>query len=94
MVTQYDEKGKFFTKLVTKQPVTAEIQLADYRIRGKIHVRPDERLKNELDQQEPFLAITDATIYDKQNQVQFSTRFMAVNRQHILWIVPQEDEQV
>ncbi len=93
MVTQYDEKGKFFTKLVTKQPVSAEIQLAEYRISGKIHVRPDERLKNELDQQEPFLAITDATIYDKQNKLLFTTTFMAVNRKHILWIVPQEDGQ-
>jgi len=90
MVTHFDEKGKFFTKLVTKQPVAAVIQLVDFRISGFIHVRPDERLKNELDQGEPFLAITEATIYDRENQLLFTTSFMAINRQHILWIIPQD----
>lgn len=90
MVTQIDEKGKFFTKVVTKQPVAVVIQLVDYRISGNIHVRPDQRVKNELDNDEPFLAVTDATIYDGKRQELFTTSFMAVNRQHILWIIPQE----
>ncbi len=90
MVTQFDEKGKFFTKAVTKKPVAAVIQLVDFRVNGYIHIRPDERLKDELDQGELFLAITEATLYDRENQILFTTSFMAVNRQHILWIIPQD----
>lgn len=90
MVTEFDEKGKFFTKVVTKQPIAVVIQLVDYRVKGNIHVRPEQRVKNALDEDETFLAVTEATIFDGKREELFSTSFMAVNRDHILWIIPQE----
>jgi hypothetical protein len=44
-----DEKGKIFTEVVTKLPVVVMIQTVIHRLHGNIHIRPDERLKAELD---------------------------------------------
>lgn len=90
MVTQFDEKGKFFTKQVTKQPILSVIQLPDYRISGLIHIRPEDRLKDELDKDELFLAVTEATVFDNSNQPLYTTSFMAINRRQILWIIPED----
>jgi len=44
-----DEKGKIFTEVVTKLPVPIMMQTTTHRVLGNIHVRPDQRLKDELD---------------------------------------------
>ncbi|MCX8023903.1 MAG: hypothetical protein N3A60_01735 [Thermanaerothrix sp.] len=92
MVTQFDEKGKFFTRVITKRPVNVVIQTPTHRIHGQVHVRPDERLKDELDQTGAFLAVTEATVYDVSGeQVILRTRFLALQVQQIIWITPLEE---
>jgi len=92
MVTEFDEKGKFFTRVITKRPVPVMIQTTTHRIRGNVHVRPDERLKDELDQTGAFLAVTDASIYDATGQTLcLQTRFLALQVQQIVWIVPVDE---
>jgi hypothetical protein len=90
MTIQYDEKGKFFTDVVTKVPVSAVVQTTSQLIRGKVHVREGERLKDELDRDEPFLAMTDASILGADGQVQFDAPFLAVQRSQIVWVLPEE----
>lgn len=92
MVTQFDEKGKFFTRVITKRPVNVVIQTPTHRIQGQVHVRPDERLKDELDQTGAFLAVTEATVYDVSGeQVILRTHFLALQVQQIIWITPLEE---
>jgi len=92
MVTQFDEKGKFFTRVITKRPVSVVIQTPTHRICGQVHVRPDERLKDELDQTSAFLAVTEATVYDVTgSEVILHTHFLAVQAQQIVWITPLEE---
>ncbi len=92
MVTQFDEKGKFFTRVITKRPVNVVIQTPTHRIQGQVHVRPDERLKDELDQTGAFLAVTEATVYDVSGeQVILCTHFLALQVQQIIWITPLEE---
>lgn len=92
MVTQFDEKGKFFTRVITKRPVYVVIQTPTHRIQGQVHVRPDERLKDELDQTGAFLAVTEATVYDVSGeQVILRTHFLALHVQQIIWITPLEE---
>ncbi|MDT8897761.1 hypothetical protein QYE77_05735 [Thermanaerothrix sp. 4228-RoL] len=92
MVTQFDEKGKFFTRVITKRPVNVVIQTPTHRIYGQVHVRPDERLKDELDQTGAFLAVTEATIYDTTGeQIVLRTHFLALQVQQIVWITPLEE---
>lgn len=92
MVMHHDEKGKFFTRVISKSPVSAVIQTAQNIIHGTIHVRPDARLKDDINELgEHFLAVTDATIYDLQNVVLYRATFLVLNVDHITWIIPQDE---
>lgn len=92
MTIEYDEKGKFYTDVITKLPVAAMIQTSAHLVRGFIHIRQGERLKNELEMDEKFLAVTNAVIHDADDKVLFTAPFMAVQRAHIVWIMPVEGE--
>ncbi len=92
MAIQYDEKGKFFTDVVPKIPVHAVVQTTGQLLRGKIHVREGERLKDELDRDELFLAITEASVIGPDGEVQFQAPFLAVRRSQVIWVLPDEGE--
>jgi hypothetical protein len=91
MSIRYNDKGKFFTNVITKDPVPAIIQTLITRVQGNLHVRVDERVKDELNRGEQFLAITDATIYDLKGQRIYETEFMLLNRDHVIWIIPDDE---
>jgi hypothetical protein len=90
MTIEYDEKGKRFTDIVTKRPVFATVQTTRQLMRGNIHVRRDQRIKDELDLEDKFLAITDVSILDEEGQVLFQAPFLAINRDHIVWVLPEQ----
>ncbi len=92
MSIEYDEKGKFFTDVVSKVAVRAVVQTTAQLIRGNVHVREGERLKNELDRDELFLAMTDASILAPDGQVQFQAPFLAVRRAQIVWVFLEDVE--
>ena len=92
MSMEYDEKGKFFTNVVTKIPVRATIQTTMQLIRGNVHVRKGERLKDELDRDETFLAVTDASVLDVNGKTLFEGSFLAVQRAQIIWVRPDQEE--
>lgn len=88
MTVEYDEKGKIFTEVVPKIAIPAVVQTSAQLIRGNVHVRRDERLKDELDRDELFLAVTDASVIDSDGQTLHQARFMAVRRAQIVWVMP------
>jgi hypothetical protein len=92
MSFEYDEKGKIFTDVVHKVAVEALIQTTTHLIQGFIHVPHGERVKNELDRDEPFLAVTDARVLGADGQPVQQTGFMAVGRAQIVWIIPREGQ--
>lgn len=92
MTIEYDEKGKFFTDIVTKIAVSATVQTTNQLLRGNIHVRQGERLKDELDRNELFLAVTEASILRADGEVLFRAPFLAVHRSQIVWVMPGEEE--
>jgi len=89
---EFDEKGKFFTDLVPKIAVNATVQTATQLLRGKVHVRHGERLKDELDREEAFLAMTDTVVIGANGQVVFQAPFLAVRRSQIVWVMPESSE--
>ena len=93
MSIRYDEKGKFFTDVITKDAVASNLQTLVSRIEGNVHVRINERVKDELNRGEQFLAVTDATIYNLQGQKLYEAEFMLINRDHVIWIIPNDDRQ-
>ncbi len=92
MTIEFDEKGKFFTDLVPKVAVHAVVQTTGPLVRGNVHVRQGERLKDELDRDELFLAVTDATVLGPDGQPMFEAPFLAVRRAQIVWVMPDQEE--
>lgn len=88
MTIDYDEKGKIFTEMISKVSIPAIVQTTQHLIRGNVHVRRDERLKDELDRNEPFLAVTNANVLGADGEVLYQTRFLAIQRAQIVWIMP------
>ncbi|MCI0519796.1 MAG: hypothetical protein L0Z70_06005 [Chloroflexi bacterium] len=91
MSLQYDEKGKYFTEVVATDAVPVIIQLVQTRVEGRMHVRSGGRIKDELNKPEQFLAVTDAIVFGPENQFLYEVEFLAVNRSHIVWIIPEEE---
>ena len=88
MTLDFDDKGKIFTEVVPKIAIPAVVQTTQQLIRGNVHVRRDERLKDELDRDELFLALTDASVLGADGQSLHEARFMAVRRAQIVWVMP------
>lgn len=88
MTVEFDEKGKIFTEVVSKVAIPAIVQTTQHLIRGNVHVRRDERFKDELDRNEQFLAVTEASILGADGQTLHQSRFLAVQRSQIVWIMP------
>jgi len=84
-------KGKYFTDVVTKDTLPATIQTLTVRITGDVHVRLQQRLKDELNRDGIFIAVTDAVVTNTHGEVVYRSDFMAVNRNHILWLSPNID---
>ena len=68
MNIRYDDKGKFFTDVITKDAVPSIIQTLVSRIQGNMHVRINERVKDELNRGEQFLAVTNAKIFNLEGE--------------------------
>ena len=92
MSIEYDEKGKIFTDVVSKIAVNATIQTTTHLMRGRLHVRRDQRIKDELDANENFIALTEVSVLGPDGQTLFQAPFMAVRRSHIIWVIPEQDK--
>jgi hypothetical protein len=93
MTIEYDEKGKIFTDIVSKVAIPAIVQTTEQLIKGNVHVRRDERLKDELDRDKMFLAMTDASIIGADGQTLYESRFLAVRRAQIIWVMPENESE-
>ena len=92
MTIEYDEKGKIFTDIVTKVAIQATIQTTTHLMHGRVHVRRDQRIKDELDVNENFLAVTDVTVLAPDGQTLFQAPFLAIRRSHIVWVLPEQNK--
>jgi hypothetical protein len=91
MTIEYDEKGKIFTDIVSKIAIHATVQTTTHMLRGRIHVRRDQRIIDELDLNENFLALTDVSVLSADGQALFQVPFLAVRRNHIVWVIPEQN---
>lgn len=90
MTIEYDEKGKIFTDVVSKIAVYATIQTTTHLMRAHIHVRRDQRIIDELDLNENFLALTEVSVLDADGQILFEAPFLALQRTQIVWVIPEQ----
>ncbi len=92
MTIEYDEKGKIYTEIISKVPIQATIQTTTHLMRGRLHVRRDQRIKDELDVNENFIALTDVSVLGPDGQTLFEAPFIAVRCSHIIWVIPEQDK--
>jgi len=88
MKIEFDDKGKFFTDIIQKNEVEAVIMTSTHKILGHIHVRQDQRIKDELDADEKFVAVTDAKLFSLNGEIDYHCEFIAVQRSQIIWVIP------
>lgn len=93
MTTEFDEKGKIFTDIVSKVSIYVTVQTTMQMLRGRMHVRRDQRVKDELDRNEKFLALTDVQVLGPDGQALFQSPFLAVKREHIVWVMPEKQDE-
>lgn len=93
MTIEYDEKGKYYTNVIQKVAVPSIVQTTTHLIRGLVHVRQGERLKDELENHEEYIAVTNATIHDPGGNVVFSSLFLAIQKKQIVWVMPSEEDE-
>ena len=93
MNNQFEEKGKIFTQVISKEPNDVIIQTLTNRIVGITYIRRETRLIDSINQSEPFIAITDATVYNKNGKILYKTEFLILNLAQIIWILPAKDMQ-
>jgi hypothetical protein len=91
MVIELDEKGKSYTDFITKDIVFSYVQTITHLIRGFVYVRKGERLIDEINRGEHFIAVTDAEILNSDGKVVQTSNFLVVNREQIVWLTPVEE---
>ena len=94
MTTHYDDKGKFYTDIISKKDINVTIQTTTHRIEGIVHARRGERLKDELNTEEKFLAVTDAIIFGSDNSKEYTVNFLAIHKNKIIWIFPTSGDEI
>jgi hypothetical protein len=89
-----DQKGKYYTERVTKESLQVIIATATNIIRGTVHVMRNLRLKDELNNDERFIAVTGAEVYDMSGQAcLYSSEVLILNKDQLVWVLPQEESQ-
>lgn len=91
MGIQFTSKGKFFSDIVFKDSIPATIQTERCRIHGIVYMHRQNRLIDELNHSDPFIAVTDATIFKDNGEILYKSDFVTINRDHIIWLLPHEE---
>jgi hypothetical protein len=94
MSSVYDNKGKSFTPVVHTIATPVIIQTATNRIKGNLHLREAERIKDVLNASEDYIAVTDATVMDGDGIVNiYQAPFLALNRANVIWVIEDSPKQ-
>ena len=93
MDTRIDHKGKYFTERINKLRVAVVARTAGEFVHGVACLTPDNRLKDELNGSELYLAILEAEVRDASDQrVLYRTPVVLLNKQQVCWVAPVGDE--
>jgi hypothetical protein len=89
-----DQKGKYYTERVTKEKIQVTIATTTHIIRGTVHVMRNLRLKDELNNSEQFIAVTDAEVYELSGQTRLhGNQVLLLNKELVVWVLPHEESQ-
>jgi hypothetical protein len=91
-MNRVDQKGKLYTERVRKAGVRVLISTVQGVVEGNVYLAPGERVKDLLNSDdEHFLAVTEATVEWHARAEAAQAGFIALNKRHIVWVVPLEE---
>ena len=92
MGLRVNEKGKFFSLRVPKNALHVLVSLGDLMLAGYIYVRPERRLRDELNETKSrFLPITEARVFYAYGEAQlYHASFALASYEHVVSISPIE----
>ncbi len=86
-----DEKGKIYTSHVTKRTTRVIVATRTNVVHGTMHLMLDNRLKDELNNEERFVALTVAQVFDGTGKSRlYETNAILLNKEQIVWVLPQD----
>ncbi|HWS24473.1 MAG TPA: hypothetical protein VN226_08595 [Anaerolineales bacterium] len=91
MDDEYGGRSKIFSQVIRKNSVKSKIQTTSHLIEGNIHIQLDNRVIDELVQNDDFIAVTEATVFDADGKDLYKVPFLTINRSHIIWVMPEEE---
>src|SRR4029453_15848076 len=90
-----DERGKLFTERAHRRRVEVKIMTLQGEVHGYVHVTHEQRVKDLLNNRdEQFLAASDATIRGRGSLESQHIEFMALNKQHIVLLIPTGEDRL
>jgi hypothetical protein len=86
-----DDKGKFFTAHVTKLRLPVTACIGNWVVEGTVHLKSDNRLKDELNDGEIFIAVTQARVREiGSDKPVYEPEVLIIHKSQIVWIFPRE----
>ena len=86
-----NERGKYFTDRVSTHHVEVLVVMVNGEVRGEAHLGPGQRIKDVLNQEDKFLALTNATVSLGDTSTK-QVKFVALSKLHIVSVTPLEDD--
>lgn len=87
-----DQKGKYYTTHVSKRATHVLACVQGVLISGTMHLTLDNRVKDELNSGERFIAITQAQVRELHSgQVLYENDIVILNKDQITWLLPTEE---
>lgn len=93
MPTRFDKKGKYYTEKVTKDKIKVTIRTLTDTLVGKLHIPPDKRLKDYLNDSSGFIALTNGAVLDDRGEAKSEFEFMAVQQHQIVWVIEEQQRE-
>jgi hypothetical protein len=87
-----DEKGKIYTSHVNKRTARVVVATRTNVVHGTMHLLLDNRLKDELNNDERFMALTVAEVFDNTGKSRlYEASAILLNKEQIVWVLPQDN---
>lgn len=95
MVVHYDDKGKFYTDSTVTEKIPVRMKLTSGIVEGYIEISTYSRVLEELNKENiEFIQLLDVKIFGENNKVVQETNKASLNRNHIIWVIKLEQEEV
>lgn len=79
---------QFLGHVIETKKLPIILQTAANRIKGKMHLRENERIKDALNTSDTFIAMTEVKVFDVNGlTLIYESGFLAINLKEVIWVI-------